>query len=100
MTPRRLAGAATGAALVAVASLASAHDLFLHPRGFLVAPHATITLPVLNGTFAASENAIEWARIIDLSSRGPGGRTPIDRAAWTERDPRSTVRVTLAGPGT
>ncbi len=100
MTRRRLAGAAIGAALVAVASLASAHELFLHPRGFLVAPHATITLPVLNGTFAASENAIERARIIDLSLRGPGGRTPIDRATWTERDPRSTVRVTVAGPGT
>ena len=100
MTPRRLAGAATGAALVAIASLASAHELFLHPRGFLVAPHATITLPVLNGTFAASENAIERARIIDLSSRGPGGRTPVDRATWTERDPRSTVRVTVAEPGT
>ena len=89
-----------GAALVAVASLASAHELFLHPRGFLVAPHATITLPVLNGTFAASENAIERARITDLSLRGPGGRTAIDRATWTERDPRSTVRVTVAGPGT
>ena len=100
MTRRRLAGAAIGAALVAAASLASAHELFLHPRGFLVAPHATITVPVLNGTFVASENAIERARIIDLSLRGPGGRTTIDHATWTERDPRSTVRVTVAGPGT
>jgi hypothetical protein len=100
VTRRRLTAAATGAALVAVASLASAHELFLHPRGFLVAPHATITLPVLNGTFIASENAIEPARITDLSLRGPGGRATIDRAAWTSRDPRSTVRVTVAGPGT
>jgi hypothetical protein len=100
VTRRRLAGAAIGAALVAVASLASAHELFLHPRGFLVAPHATITLPVLNGTFVASENAIERARIDDLSLRGPAGRTAIDRATWTERDPRSTVRVTVGGPGT
>jgi Domain of unknown function (DUF4198) len=100
VTRRRLAGAAIGAALVAVASIASAHELFLHPRGFLVAPHATITLPVLNGRFTASENAIERARITDLSLRGPGGRTAIDRATWTERDPRSTVRVTVAGPGT
>ena len=100
MTRRRLAGAAIGAALVAVASLVSAHEHFLHPRGFHVAPHATITLPVLNGTFAASENAVERTRITDLSLRGPGGRTPIDRARWTERDPRNTVRVTVAGPGT
>jgi len=100
VTRRRLAGAAIVAALVAVASLASAHELFLHPRGFLVAPHATITLPVLNGTFTASENAIERARILDLSLSGPGGRAAIDRATWTERDPRSTVRVALGGPGT
>ena len=100
MTRRRLAGAAIGAALVAVASLASAHELFLHPRGFLVAPHATITLPVLDGTFIASGNAIERTRITDLSLRGPDGRIAIDRAGWTERDPRSTVRVTFGGPGT
>jgi hypothetical protein len=100
VTRRRLAGAAAVAALVAVASLASAHELFLHPRGFLVAPRATVTLPVLNGTFTLSENAVERARISDLSLRGPDGRTAIDRAAWTERDPRSTVRVTVAGPGT
>jgi len=100
VTRRRLAGAALGAAVVAVASLASAHELFLHPRGFLVAPHATITLPVLNGTFIASENAIERTRITDLSLRGPDGRIAIDRATWTERNPRSTVRVTVAGPGT
>jgi hypothetical protein len=97
---RRLAGAAIGAALVAAASLASAHELFLHPRGFLVAPRASITLPVLNGTFTTSENAIERARITDLSLRGPGGRVAIDRATWAERDPRSTVRVTVGGPGT
>jgi hypothetical protein len=100
VTRRRLARAATGAAFVAAASLASAHELFLHPRGFLVAPRATITLPVLDGTFTASESAIARARISDLSLRGPGGRTPIDRATWTDRQPRSTVRVTLAGPGT
>ncbi|MEO5823801.1 MAG: DUF4198 domain-containing protein [Vicinamibacteraceae bacterium] len=99
MTRPRLV-AALGAAWVAAATLASAHELFLHPRGFFVAPRATITLPVFNGAFGDSENAIERSRITDLSLRGPEGRTPIDRATWTERDPRSTVRVTVAGPGT
>jgi len=100
---RRLTGVAIGAALGAVVILAagvSAHELFLHPRGFLVAPHASITLPVFNGTFTASENGIERSRLADLSLRGPHGRTAIDRATWTEADPRSTVRVTVGGPGT
>ena len=98
---RRLAAAAvaTAALLGAVTSL-SAHELFLHPRGFFVAPGATITLPVLNGTFASSENAIARARITDLTRLGPGGRTAIARDAWTTRDPRSTVRVAFEGPGT
>jgi hypothetical protein len=99
--PRRLTRAAVSAALVAAAvAIGSAHELFIHPRGFLIAPHATVTVPILNGTFTTSENAVERARITDLSLRGPDGRTPIDRATWTERDPRSTVRVTVGSPGT
>ncbi len=99
MRPQRTA-VLTVVAVAAAGVLASGHELFLHPRGFFVAPHATITLPVVNGAFGASENGIERARIRDLSLRGPAGRTPIDRATWTERDPRSTVRVTVGGPGT
>jgi hypothetical protein len=92
--------AVVAAAIAGAAIVASADDLFLHPRGFFVAPHATITLPVVHGTFGASGSAIERARISDLSLRGPAERTPIDRATWTERDPRSTVRVRVGGPGT
>jgi hypothetical protein len=96
----RLAALLAGAAIAGAGTLLSAHELFLHPRGFLVAPGATITLPVFNGTFAASENAIAPGRITDLSRLGPDGRSPIARATWTARDPRSTVRVAFGGPGT
>ncbi len=105
MTARPRTAVATVAAVVAAAVgaaavLASADELFVHPRGFFVAPNATITVPVVSGTFGASAQAIERARLRDLSLRGPDGRTPIDRAAWTERAPRSTVRVRVGGPGT
>ena len=76
----RRPGVAAGRVLVLVAAIASAgtllsaHELFLRPRGFFVAPGATITLPVFNGTFAASENAIAARRITDLSRLGPDGR--------------------------
>ena len=96
----RLAAGAIAAAIAGAGTLPSAHQLFLHPRGFLVAPGATITLPVFDGTFTASENGIAAARITDLSRLGPGGRSPIPRATWTGRDPRSTVRVAFGGPGT
>jgi hypothetical protein len=96
---RWLAATAVAAAVIGATAL-SAHDLFLRPRGFFVAPGASITLPVFNGTFGHSENAIDRARIIDLSRLGPGGRTAIARDTWTARDPRSTVRVAFDGPGT
>jgi hypothetical protein len=102
LRPRRVAAVVVAAATLAgLAVVGSAHELFLRPRGFFVAPGATITLPALNGTFSASENAIQRTRLTDLSRRAPGGsRTAIDRATWTTRDPRSTVRVAFDGPGT
>jgi hypothetical protein len=96
----RLAALLLAAATAGASTLLSAHELFLHPRGFLVAPGATITLPVFDGTFATSQNAIAAARIADLSRLGPDGRAPIARETWTARDRRSTVRVAFAGPGT
>jgi hypothetical protein len=86
--------------VAAAATLVSAQDLFLHPRGFFIGPDATITVPVFDGSFARSARAIAPERLVDLSLRGPTGRTPIDRAAWSGGDPRSTVRVRVGGPGT
>jgi hypothetical protein len=97
---RRLA-AGVATALIAAGTIASAHDFYLHPRGYLLAPQATVTIPVFNGTFTASENAVERQRLRDLSLWGPAGREAIPHASWTERDPRSTVRVRVGGePGT
>ena len=66
MTGRRLtpaiAAAVVAAAVAGAAVVASADELFLHPRGFVVAPHATITLPVVHGPFGASGSAIRAAR--------------------------------------
>lgn len=86
--------------LVLLAGAAGAHDLFLRPKGYLIAPGATVTIPVLNGTFSESENAVARTRLVDLSLITPGGRQNLDRAGWSEQDPQSTVRVTLGGPGT
>ena len=89
------------AVLAVLAPTVSAHDLLFRPRGFFVAPGAAITIPVFNGTFAASENAIRRARLTGLVLAGPEGRQPIDRGGWTETEPRSTVAVRLGRtPGT
>lgn len=93
--------AVVAAALIAAGTIVSAHDLFLHPRGYLLAPRATVTIPVFNGTFTASENAVERSRLRDLSLWTPAGRQAIPATAWTDRDPRSSVRISVgAEPGT
>ena len=80
---RRPAAAAgvvlVAAAIAATGTLLSAHELFLRPRGFFVAPGATITLPVFNGTFTASENAIA-ARADHRPLAARSGRAGRDRA--------------------
>ena len=92
------------AALLAAATVAAAgaadRELFLRPRGFFLGPGATITLPIVDGTFSASQHAVAADGLRDLSLSGPGGRRPLDRTTWTARDPRSTVRVTVEAPGT
>jgi hypothetical protein len=88
------------AAVVAAAATAAARDVYLRPRGFFLGPGAVITLPVLAGAFSRSEHGVQRGRVIDLSLWGPAGRRPIDRATWTERGPRSTVRVEVGAPGT
>jgi hypothetical protein len=80
--------------------IVGARDLFLRPGRFFVSPHATVVVPVLNGTFSTTENAVSRDRLADLSLVGPAGRQAIDGDAWTEKDPGSTVGVTVAGPGT
>jgi Domain of unknown function (DUF4198) len=94
----RLLSLAASIVLSCAAGLA-AHDLFLRPKGFFLAPGATVVVPVINGTFSRSENAVTRDRLADLSMAGPSGRQPIPRASWTEAEPRSTVQVTVQGPG-
>jgi len=93
--------AGVAAALIAAGTAVSAHEFFLHPRGYFVAPGATVTIPIVNGTFTTSEHAVARDRLRDLSLWGPAGREAIPQSAWTDRDPRSTVRVRVGGePGT
>ncbi len=87
-------------ALVILASVSNAHDLFFRPDSHFVASHSKIVIPVLSGTFSKSENGITRDRIEDLSVVDPSGRSPIELTSWTEADPRSTLTLTTAGEGT
>lgn len=84
----------------ATAASVFAHDLFFRPDAFFVEPGGAVTVKVLSGTFSTSENAIMRDRLSDLSLVTPAGRTALERTAWTERDPQSTLPVKMEAAGT
>lgn len=81
------------------ATLAVAHDLFLKPDAFFVAPHGTARLTALNGTFSTSEGTVSADRLLDLAIVSPGGRTKGDAGAWRAEGKASrwTAGVGTAG---
>ena len=89
-----------GAALVVVASGLYAHDLFIKLNTYFLSPGAAVRVPVLNGTFSSSENAIDRARIADLSLVTPAGRSQLDTSIVSARHDTTFLSVRLAGSGT
>lgn len=97
--PRR--AFATGAASLALtAAVAVAHDMFLKPAQYFVAPNAPIPTVLLNGTFDQSMNSIARVRLADISIMGPSGRTRIDTAAWNPAGDTSHVVFKAGSAGT
>jgi uncharacterized GH25 family protein len=86
--------------LVCAVAAASAHDLFLRPRAFVVRPGSTVDVRVLNGTFTTSEAAVARERLRDLSVLGPAGRSRQERETWVPEATESRWRVTVGEPGT
>ena len=85
--------------LVAAARL-EAHDMIWRLTSYFVAPGAPVQMPVLNGTFSKSENAIEWSRVADLSVVSPDGRATIDSTHWDTRGDTSRLSYTTGKSGT
>ena len=90
----------TSALLLGVVSLAHAHDLFLKPVRYFVAPRSDVLVRVLNGTFSSSENAVARPRLRDLSVVTSDGREPVDTAAWTAMGDTSTFQIRTKAAGT
>ncbi len=99
--PRTVA-AAIVATLLLVASLASAHDLFIKPAAFFGEVGRPVRIDVLNGTFTTSAGVVARNRLRDLSVVGPAGRTAGDTALWSAgaKDSASAFSITPAAAGT
>ncbi len=93
----------TSSLLVGFASLLSAHDLFIKLESYFLNPNTQVTIPVLNGSFVLSENAIMRDRVIDVSVVSADGRTRIDTTNWrgdTTYADTTFLTIETGDPGT
>ena len=88
------------ALLLLAASALDAHDLFLKPFAFFVAPDSEARLRVLNGTFEKSENSVTRDRIRDLSVVGPGGVAHPNTSGWSDTGDTSVFVFRTGAAGT
>jgi uncharacterized GH25 family protein len=86
--------------LVATAGALGAHDLFLKPDSYFVAPGSTLEVRVLNGTFSSSDAAVARDRIRDLAVVSPSGRTRPDTSAWAAQGDTSVLTLSTGESGT
>jgi tetratricopeptide (TPR) repeat protein len=74
--------------------------MFWRLSAYIVAPKSTLRMPVLNGTFSRSENAIEWSRVHDLRIWTPTGEVQPDSSAWDARGDTTRLQYRPDTPGT
>ena len=69
-----------------------AHDLFLKLDGFFVAVNSKVSIKILNGSFQASEGAVNFARLKDASVVAPtGARTNLKETDFTKTENTSLL---------
>ncbi|HEU5171149.1 MAG TPA: DUF4198 domain-containing protein [Gemmatimonadales bacterium] len=92
--------ALAGVALAAGVPAAAAHDLFIKLTSYFLRPGAGVRVPILNGTFTSSDNAVARDRIADLALVSPAGRTTLDTMALDAARDTTFLELRAGGPGT
>lgn len=76
------------------------HDLFLKTDSFFLKPNSKFTVKVMNGTFMASEGAVSFARLNDVSVVSDGKRTHPVEADFTKDESTAFMNLTTGAAGT
>src|SRR5690349_21697352 len=97
---RAAVGATAAAGVLAVVSVAEAHDMFMRPVRYFLEPNANTVVRVLNGTFTKSENSIARARLADIAVVTPAGRSRLDTMHWSVKGDTSTFELKASAAGT
>lgn len=77
-----------------------AHDLFLKTDSYFLEPNSKFTVNVMNGTFLASEGAVTFARLNDVSVVSGGNRVHPVEADLTKDETTAFLNLSTGATGT
>ncbi len=83
-----------------LASAVYAHDLFIKLDSYFLEPHSRVRVPMLNGTFAVSENSVTADRVADIAVMGPEGVLHLQAGDWDASTDTTYVTLQTGPPGT
>jgi uncharacterized GH25 family protein len=86
--------------LISTTGALGAHDLFLKPDSYFVAPGSKLMVRVLNGTFGSSDGAVARERVRDIALVTSNGRAAIDTSEWKAQGDTSILTVRTSESGT
>ena len=76
------------------------HDLFLKADSFFLQPNSDLTIKIMNGTFQASEGAVSYARLNDVSVVSDGKTIHPPESAFTKNETTAFMNLKTGAPGT
>ncbi len=79
---------------------AFAHDLFLKTDSFFLQPNSKFTVKIMNGTFQASEGALSYARLNDVSVVSAGKTIHPQEADFTKNETTAFMNLKTGAAGT
>ena len=86
--------------VLGAASILSAHDLFMKLGSYMVEPHSTVELTLMNGTFTSSESEVAADRVVDISLVSPTGRETLEASTLATSGNTTALEARTGGPGT
>jgi|GEM_PF-170985 len=86
--------------LLGSTGLVAAHDLFLKPEAYVLAPRQKVRVRVFNGTFQQSESAIGRDRLVEIVLLTPSGKRKIAVEKWREEGTLSLLEIETETAGT
>lgn len=85
---------------LALAASIFGHDLFLKADSFFLQPNSKFIIKIMNGTFQASEGAVSFARLNDVSIVSAGKTVHPLETDFTKNETTAFMNLTTGAPGT